>query len=232
MSRRSPAWRSAPRGHRCKASDLQPGWGGNAVGPAGEPSNARRPRGPKRKEVRLQRRASPLFRVAALSPRICVPSSTPPSPGESGHRTRGQVGEASAARRLFRGSRQRGQREARLLPRVTGRRVSLSRATPHSRPQLVLLPQASGLRYVLRSPHGASGKSTSTLHRASAPSASGPSHMLRRCPGGLRCAPGAATLGPSPHGAQLRDGQPGSWPDHAPLRICLILRCALSIICL
>ncbi|KAJ1091600.1 hypothetical protein NDU88_004719 [Pleurodeles waltl] len=42
----SPLWRSAPRGHRCKAR-----LGGDAVGLAGEPSNTRRPRGPRRKEA-------------------------------------------------------------------------------------------------------------------------------------------------------------------------------------
>ncbi|KAJ1216231.1 hypothetical protein NDU88_003836 [Pleurodeles waltl] len=45
------------------------------LGPAGEPSNTRRHRGPRRKEARLQRRASPLFRVTDL-----CPSSPPPKP--------------------------------------------------------------------------------------------------------------------------------------------------------
>ncbi|KAJ1127553.1 hypothetical protein NDU88_005952 [Pleurodeles waltl] len=78
---------------------------------------------------------------------------------------------------------------------------------------------AVGLRSVLRSPHGAAGEIASASSRASAP------HRLwsftyapvlhRRA---LMRPPALPPLscGPSPYGAQLLGGHPGSWPDHPP----------------
>ncbi|KAJ1196046.1 hypothetical protein NDU88_005306 [Pleurodeles waltl] len=101
------------------------------LGPAGEPGNTRRPRGLRRKEARFRPR--PLL---------------PPSPGESGHRSRGQAGEVSAAQHLLRWwSRQRGQGEVRLLPQDSGRHVSLSRAGP-SLEATACVP-AAGLRHII-----------------------------------------------------------------------------------
>ncbi|KAJ1142384.1 hypothetical protein NDU88_008710 [Pleurodeles waltl] len=114
-----------------------------------------------------RRCVSPLFRVAPSRRRSVSRSLLSPRPGESGRRMRGQAGEALAAQRLFRWSRQRGQREgARLLPQVSGRRFPPSRAGPPLK--AAARAHAAGLRSVLRSPHGAAGESASALYRASA----------------------------------------------------------------
>ncbi|KAJ1092723.1 hypothetical protein NDU88_005833 [Pleurodeles waltl] len=163
MSRRSLPQYNAPRGRGYAASDLRPGEGGM---PSGEPNNnnARRPQGPKR-----GRCVSGAGSLLCSGSRGSV-SRSPlfPSPGESGRRTRGQADKVSAARRLCRCSRQRGQR---------GGSAPLTASLQEARPSVAASPQleaaarapATGLRSVLRSPHGISGEIAFALRGTSAP---------------------------------------------------------------
>ncbi|KAJ1188724.1 hypothetical protein NDU88_005481 [Pleurodeles waltl] len=156
------------------------GWGGMLLGPAGEPAQQHPPPSGSKEEVG----ASPASGLPSVPGCGSVPGPLlPPSPGESGHRSRGQAGEVSAARRLLRWwSRQQGQGETRLLPQDSGRRVSPSRAGP-SLEATACVP-AAGLRSMLHSPHGASGESASPSHRASAPHRLRPFACAPTLPGG------------------------------------------------
>ncbi|KAJ1108615.1 hypothetical protein NDU88_005991 [Pleurodeles waltl] len=208
---RSPLWRSAPRCHRCKASDLQLGWEGVLSGPAGEPSNARRPRGPRRKEVRLQRRVSPQFRVADLCPVLR-------SPQAQGRAVTARGGRRAKCRPLDTSSGGRGSegRVRRASYRESPGGASLRRGPVRlSRPQLVFLPQASGP--CLLSPRCIRGEHFSFSPGVGPP----PPLALRTCSSvaregsGAPPAPPPSSRRPSPRRARLLGGHPGSWPDHA-----------------
>ncbi|KAJ1173005.1 hypothetical protein NDU88_004847 [Pleurodeles waltl] len=177
-------------------------------GPAGEPSNARRLRGPRREEASLQRRASPLFRVADLCPILRSPQAQGRvvTARRCGRVRRRPLNTSSAGR----GSEGRG-RPASYRKSLGG--ASLSRGpVRHSWPRLVFLPQALGPCSALPTVH--QGRVLLLFTGRRPPTASDPSQMLQCCPGGLRCAPGAATLVPSPRRARLLGGHRESWPDH------------------
>ncbi|KAJ1120861.1 hypothetical protein NDU88_009010 [Pleurodeles waltl] len=140
-------------------------------GPAGEPSNTRHPRGPRRKEARLQCRASPLFWVADLCPVL----RSPQAQGRvftacGGGRARCRPLEASSGGR---GSYGRGRLAS--YHRTPGG-ASLRRGpVRHSRPRLVFLPQASGRCSAL--PTVRQGRALLLLTGRRPPIACDPSHI-------------------------------------------------------
>ncbi|KAJ1113403.1 hypothetical protein NDU88_001649 [Pleurodeles waltl] len=208
----SPLRHRVPRGRRREASDLQLGWGGMLSDPAGEPSNARHPLGPRRKEARLQRRASPLFRVAALCPVLCSPKPRRKQAPLSGAGGRG-VGRSTpppvvAAARAEGGVPLTASlREAHLSLR--GQAATRGRGLCSCRRPQVRAPL---------SPRCIRGE------RFSFSLDVGPQlpPALRTCSNvaqggfGSPLAPPPSSRGPSPRRARLLGGHLGSWPDHAP----------------
>ncbi|KAJ1100033.1 hypothetical protein NDU88_005122 [Pleurodeles waltl] len=173
----SPLWRGAPRGRRCKAR-----LGGDAVGAGGGARQHPPPSGSKERGER--RRVSGAGPPLCSGSRICAPSSAPPKPrGErspiaGGRQARCRPLDASSGG--FRGSEGRGRRAS---YRRTPGGASLRRGpVRHSRPRLVFLPQASGPCSAL--PTVRKGRALLLLTGRRPPSASDPSHMLQRCPGG------------------------------------------------
>ncbi|KAJ1170538.1 hypothetical protein NDU88_002413 [Pleurodeles waltl] len=150
------------------------------LGPAGEPGNTRRPRGPRRKEARLRRRASPLFWVMDLCPVLRSPQAQGRAVTAPGGRwARWQLLDASSGG--GRGSEGRGRRAS--YCRTPGG-ASLRRGpVRHSRPRLVFLPQASDPCSAL--PTVRKGRALLLLTGRRPPIASDPSHVLQRCPGAL-----------------------------------------------
>ncbi|KAJ1180531.1 hypothetical protein NDU88_005752 [Pleurodeles waltl] len=170
--------------------------------PAGEPSNTRHPRGPRRKAARLHR-ASPLFWVADL----CSVLRSPQAQGRAAT-TRGAGGRGVgcstpppvvvAAARVGGGA-----------PLIAGQSVTRGRGLCSCcRPQVraPLSPRyVRGERFSF-SP-GVGPPSPPTLRMC---------YDVAQGGSGAPPAPPPSTCGPSPCGARLLGGHPGSWPDHAP----------------